>query len=110
MEKEPSKARPSPTTKPPPIFKVTVGKYYTVSGKTPQIRGVKADIVVPGPYDFEHIGEQYLEYSLPNDTIKPEYKDDLADVDPGLKGLVFALLPAHLATQDNLSGATCCQH
>lgn len=66
-------------------FKVTVGKYYTVSGKTPQIRGVVADIVVPGPYAFDHIGEQFLEYSLPNDTIKPEYKDDLSDVDPGLR-------------------------
>lgn len=66
-------------------FKVTVGKYYTVSGKTPQIRGVEADIVVPGPYAFDHIGEQFLEYSLPNDTIKSEYKDDLADVDPGLR-------------------------
>lgn len=66
-------------------FKVTVGKYYTVSGRTPQIRGVEADIIAPGPYDYDHIGEQYLEYSLPNDTIKPEYKDDLADVDPGLR-------------------------
>ncbi len=66
-------------------FKVTVGKYYTVSGKTPQIRGVQADIVAPGPYDYEHIGEKYLENALPNDVIQPEYKDDLADVDPGLK-------------------------
>jgi carboxyl-terminal processing protease len=67
------------------LFKVTVGKYYTVSGKTPQIRGVQADILAPGPYDYEHIGEQYLENALSNDTIKPEYKDDLSDVDPGLK-------------------------
>lgn len=66
-------------------FKVTVGKYYTVSGKTPQIKGVKSDILVPGPFSEEHIGEQYLEYALPSDSIKPEYKDDLADVDQGLK-------------------------
>lgn len=66
-------------------FKVTVGKYYTVSGKTPQIAGVKSDIVVPGPFSEEHIGERYLENALPSDTIKPEYKDDLSDVDSSLK-------------------------
>ena len=31
-------------------FKVTVGKYYTVSGKTPQIQGVRADIVIPSQF------------------------------------------------------------
>lgn len=66
-------------------FKVTVGKYYTVSGKTPQIQGVKANIVVPGIYSEESIGEKYLEYSLNQDSIPPEYKDDLGDVDPSLK-------------------------
>lgn len=66
-------------------FKVTVGKYYTVSGKTPQIQGVKSDIVVPGPLSEERIGEKYLEYALTADTITPEYKDDLSDVDPGLR-------------------------
>ncbi len=67
------------------LFKVTVGKYYTVSGKTPQIEGVKADIVVPGLYNFEHLGEQYLEYTVPNDKIKNEYVDDLEDVAPNLR-------------------------
>lgn len=66
-------------------FKVTVGVYYTVSGKTPQIQGVKADIVVPSPFLDEHIGEEYLEYSLKSDTIPPSFNDQLADVDPNLK-------------------------
>lgn len=66
-------------------FKVTVGKYYTVSGKTPQINGVKADIVVPSKYSNERIGEKYLESALPTDSIAPEYQDPLTDVDPGLK-------------------------
>lgn len=66
-------------------FKVTVGKYYTVSGKTPQINGVKSDVVIPGPFSEEKIGEKYLEFALSSDTIPPEYKDDLSDVDPGLK-------------------------
>lgn len=67
------------------LFKVTVGKYYTVSGKTPQIDGVKADIVVPGILNFQHLGEKYLDYTVKNDAIQNEYVDDLADVQPNLK-------------------------
>lgn len=66
-------------------FKVTVGKYYTVSGKTPQIQGVKADIIVPSPFNKEHIGEEYLEGSLKADEIASSFDDSLGDVQPGLK-------------------------
>lgn len=66
-------------------FKVTVGKYYTVSGKTPQIQGVRSDIVVPGPYANREIGEAYLKDTLPSDRISPIFRDQLADVDPNLK-------------------------
>lgn len=66
-------------------FKVTVGKYYTVSGKTPQVTGVKADIVVPSYYSKELIGEEYLEFPIASDTIPNSFHDDLVDVDPGLK-------------------------
>jgi len=67
------------------FFKVTIGEYFTPSGKTPQINGVKADILLPGKLSEEHIGERYLEYALPAQTIDPEFKDDLKDVDPSLK-------------------------
>jgi carboxyl-terminal processing protease len=67
------------------LFKVTVGKYYTVSGKTPQLQGVKADIVVPGIFNYEHLGEQYLEFTVQNDSIQSEYTDDLNDVAPSLR-------------------------
>lgn len=66
-------------------FKVTVGKYYTVSGKTPQLEGVKADVVVPGELSFEEIGEEYVENAIPADTISASYSDQLADVDPQMK-------------------------
>jgi C-terminal processing protease CtpA/Prc len=68
-----------------PYFKVTVGKYYTVSGKTPQESGVTADIVVPGSYSFEKIGEVYQELSLKQDQIDEAYSDTLNDIDPTLK-------------------------
>jgi carboxyl-terminal processing protease len=66
-------------------FKVTVGKYYTVSGRTPQVRGVEADIIVPSYYSKELIGEEYLENPVQPDQINQAYHDPLSDVDPGLK-------------------------
>lgn len=68
------------------FFKVTIGKYYTVSGKTPQLQGVKADVVVPSALAKSHIGEEYLEYAIKkDDSIASEYSDDLADIDTALK-------------------------
>lgn len=66
-------------------FKVTVGEYYTASGKTPQIQGVKADIVVPSPFNKEHIGEEYLEGSIKPGQISPSFDDSLDDVQAALK-------------------------
>ena len=66
-------------------FKVTVGKYYTVSGKTPQLEGVKADIVAPGPLSKRQIGEAFLQDTLPSDIIAANYNDELKDVDPTIK-------------------------
>jgi carboxyl-terminal processing protease len=64
------------------FFKVTVGRYYTVSGKSTQIEGVKADIVLPTFFSIYNIGERYLEYALKSDRIPSAYHDSLADIDP----------------------------
>lgn len=64
------------------FFKVTVGRYYTVSGKSTQIEGVKADILVPSEFQFEEIGEAYLDFPLPSDQMPPAYQDTLSDIDP----------------------------
>jgi carboxyl-terminal processing protease len=61
-------------------YKVTRGCYYTVSGKTPQLQGVLADIEVPGLYAFDEIGEKFTKYPLENDQIAPNFKDSLSDV------------------------------
>lgn len=63
------------------FFKVTVGKYYTVSGKSTQIEGVLADIVVPTAYAPYSIGEKYLEYPLSADRVEAVYNDPLTDLD-----------------------------
>jgi carboxyl-terminal processing protease len=65
-------------------FKVTVGKYYTVSGHTPQKEGVKADIVAPSHWHREEIGEMYAD-SLDADVIPPVYNDLLQDVPVNLR-------------------------
>lgn len=63
------------------FFKVTVGKYYTVSGKSTQVEGVKADIFVPTALSVYNIGEKFLEYPLQPDKVSPAYKDSLQDLD-----------------------------
>ena len=63
------------------FFKVTVGRYYTVSGKSTQINGVIADIVLPTQYAPFNIGEKYLEYPLPVDAVEPVFNDPLTDLD-----------------------------
>jgi len=63
-------------------FKVTVGKYYTVSGKTPQKQGVKADMVVPSRWHNIQVGEVD---SVEPDTIEPSFNDTLSDVKPSDK-------------------------
>ncbi len=61
-------------------YKVTRGRYYTVSGKTPQMLGVQSDIVVPGALSYVDIGEKFNKYPLDNESIKENYDDDLSDV------------------------------
>ncbi len=63
------------------FYKVTVGRYYTVSGRSTQIVGVKADIVVPTIFASYKIGERFLEYPLPNDQVASAYIDPLSDID-----------------------------
>lgn len=61
-------------------YKVTRGRYYTVSGKTPQLLGVISDIVVPGPLSETEIGESFSKFPLENDSIAPSFDDNLEDI------------------------------
>jgi carboxyl-terminal processing protease len=61
-------------------FKVTRGCYYTVSGKSPQLKGVQVDIVVPGIFSQLEIGEKFSKFPLDNDQISPHFVDDLSDL------------------------------
>jgi len=61
---------------------VTRGRYYTVSGKSPQLKGVQADIVVPGILSNLDVGEQYSKFPLDYDEIDAHFEDDLSDISP----------------------------
>lgn len=61
-------------------YKVTRGRYYTVSGKSPQLIGVKADIIVPGLYSKMEIGEKYAKFPLATDVIPSSFEDELDDI------------------------------
>jgi carboxyl-terminal processing protease len=44
--------------------------FFVPSGKSTQHRGVDADIVLPGPFSIDDIGEKSMDYSLPPKTIE----------------------------------------
>ncbi|MCM2283122.1 MAG: S41 family peptidase, partial [Bdellovibrionaceae bacterium] len=52
-------------------LKVTVGMFFTPGGFSTQHRGVDGDVVLPGPYSTDEIGEKSLDYSLPPKKLKP---------------------------------------
>ncbi|MFA6118335.1 MAG: S41 family peptidase [Parachlamydiales bacterium] len=75
-------------------YKVTRGRYYTVSGKSPQLVGVKSDIIVPGILSELEIGEKFSKYPLETDEIPANFDDDLSDV-PAIHRKRIALLYKH---------------
>ena len=54
--------------------KLTSQKFYRVSGKTTQLEGVKADVILPNMYQHLEIGESYTKHPLAFDEINPAIK------------------------------------
>lgn len=67
-------------------FKVTIGRYYGVSGFSTQLQGVKSDIVIPGVLSEKKVGEAYHTETIKRDSIAPSFTDTLKDVDGTEKG------------------------
>jgi len=55
-------------------YKISKGRYYTASGKSPQLVGVHSDIEVCSLYRFLEIGEIYSSYPLSTESM-PSYFD-----------------------------------
>ncbi|MGZ3787170.1 MAG: carboxy terminal-processing peptidase [Bacteriovorax sp.] len=53
-------------------LKVTIQKFYRVTGASTQYKGVTSDIVLPDLFSYVESREKDLEYSLPWDQIQPK--------------------------------------
>lgn len=68
--------------KPLGAIKVTVQKFYRVSGASTQYRGIEPDIVLPDRFAAIESGERHMEYSLPWDTIPSTLYHPVVDTLP----------------------------
>lgn len=50
-------------------LKLTIQKYYRVSGSSVQLKGVVPDVIFPDLSDAYELGERYQKYPLPHDVI-----------------------------------------
>ncbi len=72
----------------PGTVKITIRKFYRVSGASTQLKGVVPDIILPDVLNYdEDIGETSLENPLPWDTIRGEKYDKFNLVQPYVDGL-----------------------
>jgi carboxyl-terminal processing protease len=75
-------------TNDPGTIKITIRKFYRVSGASTQLKGVTPDIILPDVLNYsKDIGESSLDYPLPWDTIKPADYHKLNLVQPYLAAL-----------------------
>ncbi|MDD2318291.1 MAG: carboxy terminal-processing peptidase, partial [Desulfobacterales bacterium] len=74
-------------------LKLTIAKFYRISGGSTQSRGISPDIKFPDVFDIQQIGESELPESLPWDTIEPVFYD----YDPGINKALDRLNERHQA-------------
>ncbi|TWE09789.1 S41A family C-terminal processing peptidase-1 [Pseudomonas sp. AG1028] len=68
-------------------LKLTLAKFYRVSGQSTQHRGVVPDISYPDVMDNKEIGESALPEAMPWDSIRPAIKPELDPIKPFLTEL-----------------------
>ena len=68
-------------------MKLTVQKFYRITGKTTQLDGVVPDIRLPDSYNYIDIGERDQDYPLASTTIDPVPFNQNAYVVPNLDAL-----------------------
>ena len=52
-------------------LRITVQKFYRITGESTQYRGVVPDIILPDRFDSIKSGEEFLDFPLPWDTVSP---------------------------------------
>ncbi len=63
-------------------IKLTIAKFYRISGGSTQHKGVEPDITMPSMIDTARIGEDTYTSSLPWSTISPSFYKPTADITP----------------------------
>ena len=53
-------------------LKITIQKFYRITGVSTQFKGITPDIILPDMYGYTESREQDLDYALPFDTVAPE--------------------------------------
>jgi carboxyl-terminal processing protease len=90
-------------TNDPGTVKITIRKFYRVSGASTQLKGVVSDIVLPDVLNYStDVGETSLENPLPWDTIPAANYDKLNLVQPYLSQL-RARSDARIATSQDFA-------
>jgi len=78
------------STNDPGELKITIKKFYRISGGSTQLKGVTPDLILPdllSYYRVPGVGESNLDNALPWDTIQPANYDKLDLVQPYLTDL-----------------------
>lgn len=52
-------------------LRMTIQKFYRITGESTQYKGVVPDVILPDRLKCMKIGERYLDYALPWDKVKP---------------------------------------
>ena len=63
-------------------IKLTIAKFYRISGGSTQHKGVEPDILMPSLIDTARIGEDTYTSSLPWSTISPSFYKPAAEISP----------------------------
>ena len=88
-------------------LKLTIAKFYRISGESTQHQGVIPDISFPSPFDSGEIGESALETALPWDQIRPLRYRQLGDVEAVVPPLL-ARHQARIQTYPNFQALAAC--
>ena len=83
-------------------IKITESKYYRVSGKSTQNKGVVPDIELPVTWDIDSVGESSYPTALPWDVIRP-YRHKKFVIDPSIVENVLERHETRLTDEPNLN-------
>lgn len=68
-------------------LKITIQKFYRISGVSTQFKGITPDIILPDLYGYTESREQDLDYALPFDTVAAEKFEPWKNFDYNIQSL-----------------------